>query len=76
MNMSLFHRNNIKGQTVPVGEETANSGRARRNYTSPDHLISHIEADGVYTLYDSLYHATKKYGDKNVFAERKKESKW
>ncbi|EGC37677.1 hypothetical protein DICPUDRAFT_46346 [Dictyostelium purpureum] len=58
-------------QSIEVGESYPDGGKARRAATNP-HLVTHMEDEEIYTLYDSLIKSVKKYGDRNCFAERKK----
>lgn len=69
-----WKRKHPYGQSVEVGEKIEGEGRARRNALSPNHLVSHLEEDGIYTLYDSLIKSCEKYGDRNCFSERKKDA--
>ncbi|GAM27876.1 hypothetical protein SAMD00019534_110520 [Acytostelium subglobosum LB1] len=57
------------GQTIEIGEAAPGEGRARRNASHPE-LVSHMEDQQVYTLYDSLLTACKKYSHKECFGQR------
>ncbi|EAS66934.1 fatty acyl-CoA synthetase [Dictyostelium discoideum AX4] len=69
-----WKRKHPYGQTVEIGEKPENGGRIRRNSACADHLISFLEDDEIYTLYDSLVKSCKKYGERKCFGERKKDS--
>ncbi|EFA85454.1 fatty acyl-CoA synthetase [Heterostelium album PN500] len=56
-------------QSIEVGPTVQGEGRARRNAANPE-LVTHVEEDQIYTLYDSIVKSCQKFSTRKCFGSR------